>query len=123
MPFKPLLEQMIHNIVGAEGAILAAYDGEPVVEVLPNNQFQMERYDLQLMAAQLGTVLGRINQMHVHHHIQPLELLIIREDRRTIYLSLLDNQYYVLLSVRKGIGLMHAEHYLRQVSPLLNQAM
>ena len=118
MVFQSLLSQLVSSVEGAEGAVVVAFDGEPVAEAL-GSILAMDRYGIQLLGAQLRVALSRLESFHERSRIPAPASISVRTNERTIFVSALAQGYFVMLSVKNGLGVAGAEERLRLMANAL----
>jgi len=111
MAFKEILKTLVDRVDGAEGAVMADYDGEPVAEALGVGS-SFDRYGIQLLGAQIRATLHRWEDLHERIQAHKPRTLTIRAQERTLLIYILNDRYFVLLAVRNSYGLSTAEHDL-----------
>jgi predicted regulator of Ras-like GTPase activity (Roadblock/LC7/MglB family) len=103
MPFKKLLSELVGNVPGALGAIIADWEGEAVDHVA-----RMDDYELKVIGAHKGVilnnlrnVLGRLGEGDLQ------EIIITTEESQTLILPV-TLEYFLVLALGRGVGLGRA---------------
>jgi predicted regulator of Ras-like GTPase activity (Roadblock/LC7/MglB family) len=97
MPFKSLLTELVDSVPGARGAIVADWEGEAVDQVGPMND-----YDLRLVGAHKGIILGNLREtMEKVGNDDLRELVISTRDTQTLVLPITGDYFLVLTGGRR----------------------
>lgn len=92
MPFKSLLNALIERVPGAQGAILADWEGEAVEHV-----GAMDDYDLKVIGAHKGVVLHSMREVVARLGNDELkEIIITTQHTQTLILPVTKDYYLVL---------------------------
>jgi predicted regulator of Ras-like GTPase activity (Roadblock/LC7/MglB family) len=103
MPFKKLLEEMIENVPGALGAIIADWEGEAVDQVA-----RMDDYELKILGAHQGVILHSLRAAVGRHGGDRLqEIVMSTEKAQTLVLPVTD-EYFLVLTLERGEALGRA---------------
>jgi predicted regulator of Ras-like GTPase activity (Roadblock/LC7/MglB family) len=100
MPFKKVLAELIESVPGAQGAIIADWEGEAVDQVA-----RIDDYELKVIGAHKGVILN--NLRHVIRRLDGgnlEELVIATEKTQTLVLPLTD-EYFLVLTLGRGAAL------------------
>lgn len=107
MPFKALLRSLVERVPGAQGAIIADWEGEAVDQV-----GDMDDYDLKVMGAHKGVVLHNMREVVDRLGNDDLrEIVITTRQTQTLILPVTKDYYLVLTLDRSdmlGRALMEA---------------
>ncbi len=92
MPFKPLLNLLIERVPGAQGAIVADWEGEAVDQV-----GIMDDYDLKVIGAHKGVILHSMRDVVDRLGDDELkEIIITTKQAQTLILPVTKDYYLVL---------------------------
>ena len=103
MSFKKLLGQLVASVPGAQGAILADWEGEAVDQV-----GLMDDYDLKIMGAHKGVILHNMREVVARlgdDHLS--EIVITTTQAQTLVLSV-TNDYFLVLTLDRSDSLGRA---------------
>lgn len=97
MPFKSLLTELVHNVPGALGAILADWEGEAV-----GQSGHMDDYELKVTAAHKGVILENLRKVVARLENDELrEIVVTTEKVQTLVLPVTQDYFLVLTLKRK----------------------
>lgn len=103
MPFKKLLTELIERVPGAQGAIIADWEGEAVDQVA-----RIDDYELKVIGAHKGVILNNLREVVRRLDGGNLEeLVIVTEMTQTLVLPLTE-EYFLVLSLGRGEDLGRA---------------
>ena len=112
MPFKSLLNALVERVPGAQGAILADWEGEAVDQV-----GSMDDYDLKVVGAHKGVILHNMREVVGRLGDDELkEIVITTKQAQTIVLPVTSDYYLVLTLDRSdilGLALMEARRCIQ----------
>ncbi len=112
MPFKPLLNALIERVPGAQGAIVADWEGEAVDHV-----GIMDDYDLKVIGAHKGVILHSMRDVVDRLGNDELkEIIITTKQGQTLVLPVTKDYYLVLTLDRSdmlGLALMEARRCIQ----------
>ncbi|APG25242.1 MAG: roadblock/LC7 domain-containing protein [Syntrophotalea acetylenica] len=116
MPFKTVLRDLVNSVPGARGAIIADWEGEAVDQVGP-----MDEYDLRLVGAHKGIILGNLRVMLDRIGNDDLrEVIISTRDTQTLVLPITPDYFLVLAGCRNQL-LGRARFAARRCVQILRQ--
>lgn len=99
MPFKSVLMELVNSVPGANGAIIADWEGEAVDQV-----GTMDAYDLRLVGAHKGIILGNLRAMLNRIGNDDLqELIISTRDTQTLVVPITSDYFLVLIGCRRQL--------------------
>lgn len=122
-PFEALLANLVSGVEGAEAAVMSAYDGEPVSEVVAPGEHGVDRYAIQLAAAQFRATFDRIDDAHKKCSLPSPRIFTMRSPQRVFFVHHLSDRYFILLSVKGGFGLVGAEYILEKTAHAIAHEM
>ena len=97
MPFKSLLNLLIERVPGAQGAIVADWEGEAVEHV-----GIMDDYDLKVIGAHKGVILHSMRDVVDRLGDDELkEIIITTKQAQTLVLPV-TNDYYLVLTLDRS---------------------
>lgn len=107
MPFKKLLQALVERVPGAQGAILADWEGESVDHV-----GQMDGYELKVIGAHKGVVLHNLRQVIDRLGNDDLREIVITTRQAQTLIIPVTKDYYLVLTLDRcdmlGRALMEA---------------
>jgi len=99
MPFKSALTELVKNVSGALGAILADWEGEAVEQV-----GDMDDYELKVLGAHKGVILQNLRGVVRRLEEDDLrELVITTEKLHTVVVPVTHDYFVVLAIARDGL--------------------
>jgi len=97
VPFKSLLNSLIERVPGAQGAIVADWEGEAVDQV-----GIMDDYDLKVIGAHKGVILHSMRDVVDRLGDDELkEIIITTKEAQTLVLPV-TNDYYLVLTLDRS---------------------
>ena len=116
MAFKRLLAQLIASVPGAQGAIMADWEGEAVDQV-----GLMDDYDLQVLGAHKGVILQNLCKIASRlDNDRPSEIVITTTRAQTLILPV-TSDYFLLLTLDRGGSLGQALFEARRCTQALHR--
>jgi predicted regulator of Ras-like GTPase activity (Roadblock/LC7/MglB family) len=116
MAFKRLLAQLMVSVPGAQGAIMADWEGEAVDQV-----GLMDDYDLQVMGAHKGVILQNLCKIVSHlGSDRPSEIVITTTRAQTLILPV-TNDYFLMLTLDRSGALGRALFEARRCMQALHR--
>ena len=114
MPFKALLNSLVERVPGAQGAIIADWEGEAVDQV-----GLMDEYDLKVIGAHKGVILHRMRDVVDRLGDDELkEIIITTKQAQTLILPVTEDYYLVLTLDRSdmlGRALLEARRCIQAI--------
>jgi predicted regulator of Ras-like GTPase activity (Roadblock/LC7/MglB family) len=96
MPFKKLLTELVRNVPGATGAILADWEGEAVDQVA-----RMDDYELKVIGAHQGVILYNLKEtLSRLEESEVRELVVTTGTTQTLVLPI-NAEYFLVLTMEK----------------------
>ena len=112
MPFKTLLNSLVERVPGAQGAIIADWEGEAVEQV-----GIMDDYDLKVIGAHKGVILHNMREVVDRLGNDELkEIIVTTKEAQTLILPVTKDYYLVLTLDRSdmlGRALLEARRCIR----------
>lgn len=112
MPFKALLKNLVERVPGAQGAIIADWEGEAVDQV-----GIMDDYELKVIGAHKGVILHNMREVVDRLGDDDLrEIIITTHQAQTLILPVTKDYYLVLTLDRSdvlGRALMEARRCIQ----------
>lgn len=97
MPFKTLLNSLVERVPGAQGAIIADWEGESVDQV-----GIMDDYDLKVIGAHKGVILHNMREVVDRLGDGDLkEIVITTKNAQTLVLPV-TKEYYLVLTLDRS---------------------
>lgn len=97
MPFKALLGNMVQRVPGAQGAILADWEGEAVDQV-----GLMDDYDLKLIGAYKGVILTNLRDVANRLNHDQLKEIIITTERAQMIVLPVTLDYFLVFTLNRS---------------------
>jgi predicted regulator of Ras-like GTPase activity (Roadblock/LC7/MglB family) len=112
VPFKTLLNSLVERVPGAQGAIIADWEGEAVEQV-----GIMDDYDLKVIGAHKGVILHNMREVVDRLGNDELkEIVVTTKEAQTLILPVTKDYYLVLTLDRSdmlGRALLEARRCIR----------
>ncbi len=112
MSFKVLLSEMVERTPGAQGAILADWEGEAVDQV-----GLMDDYDLKLIGAYKGVILTNLRDVAGRLNGDQLKEIVITTEQAQLIILPVTLDYFLVLTLNRsdllGRALFEARRCLR----------
>lgn len=112
MPFKSLLNSLIERVPGAQGAIIADWEGEAVDHV-----GIMDEYDLKIIGAHKGVILQNMREVVDRLGNDELKEIIITTNQAQTLVLPVTKDYYLVLTLDRsdvlGRALMEARRCIQ----------
>jgi predicted regulator of Ras-like GTPase activity (Roadblock/LC7/MglB family) len=116
MAFKGPLARLLAGVPGAQGAIIADWEGEAVDQV-----GLLEDYDLKVLGAHQGVILHHLRQVVARLGDDRLcELVITTGRAQTLVLPVTD-EYYLVVTLDRSAALGRALFEARRSAQLLRK--
>ncbi len=96
MPFERLLTELVREVPGAMGAILADWEGEAVAQAA-----LMDDYELKIIGAHQGILLNHFRDAIRRLGLDELEELAVMTEDLRIFVVPVTMDYYVALLLRR----------------------
>jgi predicted regulator of Ras-like GTPase activity (Roadblock/LC7/MglB family) len=107
VPFKSLLNSLLERVPGAQGAIIADWEGEAV-----DQAGLMDDYDLKVIGAHKGVVLHNMREVADRIGDEELREIVITTNRTQTLILPVTHDYYLVLTLDRsdmlGRALMEA---------------
>ena len=131
MAFQDYLQHLVDSLPDAQAAVMVAFDGEPVSEALSRianvdgnlTEHRLDRFQIQLLGAQLRGILNILGDVHERASWGVPRVVSIRSRNRVFFIQALKDNYYLLLVMRSGAGLVGAEQKLMSCAETFNREM
>lgn len=108
MPFKDILTNMLTQLPGAEGAIIADWEGEAVDQVAYVDDFEMK-----ILGAHKGIILTRLRDALQRIDGGEIEEVSIHFVRSTVLISPLNEDYFLVLALKSSVLAARAASVMR----------
>lgn len=103
MPFKALLKQLVESVPGAQGAIIADWEGEAVDQVA-----LMDDYELKIIGAHKGIILHNMREVVTRLGDDRLSEIIITTGQAQMLVLPVTNDYFLVLTLDRSDSLGRA---------------
>lgn len=97
MPFKQLLGTMLERVPGAQGAIIADWEGEAV-----DHLGTMDEYDLKIIGAHQGLILHNLREVVDRLGDDQLTEVIITSERGQTLILPVTREYFLVLTLSRN---------------------
>lgn len=97
MPFKTLLKLLVERVPGAQGAIIADWEGEAVDHV-----GSMDEYDLKVIGAHKGVVLHNMREVVDRLGNDDLREIVITTRQSQTLIMPVTKEYYLVLTLDRS---------------------
>jgi len=97
MPFKAMLNEMLERVPGAQGAIVADWEGEAVDQV-----GLMDDYDLKLIGAYKGVILTNLRDVASRLNNDHLKEIIITTEHAQMIVVPVTSEYFLVLALNRS---------------------
>lgn len=114
MPFKNLLEEMLSNLPGSIGAIIADWEGEAVDQVA-----RVDDYEIKVLGAHKGIILTRLREALQRLDGGALEEVLIQFDKGKTLIAPLSEDYFLVLTVGPEVMVGRAAFVMRKCAEQL----
>jgi len=94
MPFKTLLNRLLEDIPGAQGAIITDWEGEAVDQVA-----RISEYDIKVLGAHKGVILNLLREALSRIDSGELEEVLIRTEQNKTLIAPLNEDYFLVLTL------------------------
>lgn len=112
MPFKTLLNSLIESVPGAQGAVIADWEGEAVDQV-----GIMDDYDLKVMGAHKGVILHSMREIVDRLGDDDLKEIVVTTRQAQTLILPVTREYYLVLTLDRsdmlGRALLEARRCIR----------
>ena len=110
MSFKPVLQELVTEVEGAEGAIFLEVDGEAVEWYAPDNGDR-----LRLRAAYVAVVLQASRALAKHLDIGTARHMLLAYDGAKFIIEELESGYFLALEVNVSTNIAQARYRMQPV--------
>ncbi len=110
MPFKQLLTELVESTPGATGAILVDWEGEAVELVCS----AVDEYELKLLAAHQGIILGQAREMSRRLLEEAPEELVVTTGSGRCVVGPVGIEYALVMTLHRNTLLGRALHRFRE---------
>jgi len=97
MPFKTILTELVENVPGAQGAIIADWEGEAVDHVS-----RIDDYELKVIGAHKGVILYNLREVVRRLDGGCLEELVISTEKTQTLVLPVTEDYFLVLTLERG---------------------
>lgn len=116
MPFKRLLTELVEEVPGALGAILADWEGESV-----DHAGQMDDYELKVVGAHKGVILQNLREAVQRLENDEVEEVVVTTQKVQTLVLPVTQEYFLVLALKRGDLLGRALFEARRCVVLLKK--
>ena len=109
MPFNGLLTELVHEVAGASGAILADWEGESVAHCYLHE----DDYELKILGAHKGIILNQMKEVHEGLGGGPLQEVVITTATQQVLIGAIGPEYVLVLTLDRDSLVGLALHRFR----------
>jgi len=110
MSLREILNSIVQGVDGSLAAIIMAYDGIPIDEVI----VEQSEFDMQLLSVEYATVLKEIKRAVETIKMGNLEEVSITTTRTCVALRVLNDDFFSALIMRRD-GNIGRGHYMLKI--------
>jgi len=114
--FAKKLEETVNGVKGGYGAVVMGFDGIPVEMFAAN-----EEIDIETVGMEFSVLLKEVRKAAEMLEAGDAEEVTVRTDRLTTILRVINEEYFVALSIARDGNLGKARYLLRVISPILGE--
>lgn len=103
MAFKRILGKLIESVPGANGAILADWEGEAVDQVS-----RIDDYQLKVIGAHKGVILSNLRDVVQRLEGSDLKEIVVTSDRMQVIIMPVTPEYFMVLTLDRSDALGRA---------------
>lgn len=119
MPFKKIMGNLVDSTLGATGAIFLDWEGEAVEQYSTND----DTYHLKVLGAHNGVILGLISNAQAIDEKSKVECVSIKMENFSVIMAPVDDEYFVVLTIKPGSSLSRARYGIRHTAKALMAEM
>jgi predicted regulator of Ras-like GTPase activity (Roadblock/LC7/MglB family) len=116
MPFKKILGRLVESVPGANGAILADWEGEAVDQVA-----RMDDYELKVIGAHKGVILTNLRDVVRRLEGSDLKEIVVTSARMQIVIMPVTPEYFLVLTLDRSDAFGRALFEARRCVVLLRE--
>ena len=117
--FSEALQTMVEETRGGAGAVLMGYDGIAIDQFFK----PVEDMDLQLVAVEYANILKEIKKTADILESGRMEEVTIKTDRFLVLIRILNDEYFVALTLERDGNFGKARYLMMRESPALRAAL
>jgi len=114
MAFKRILGRLVESVPGANGAILADWEGEAVDQVA-----RMDDYELKVIGAHKGVILTNLRDVVRRLEGSDLKEIVVTYDLMQVIIMPVTHEYFMVLTLDRSDALGRALFEARRCIALL----
>jgi predicted regulator of Ras-like GTPase activity (Roadblock/LC7/MglB family) len=114
MSFKYVLQEMLDQLPGAVGAIIADWEGEAVDQVARGDDFE-----IKVLGAHKGIILTQLRQALRRLDGGPLEEVLIHFAQAKVLITPLSEDYFLVLTIEPKVMIGKASFVMRRCAEQL----
>jgi predicted regulator of Ras-like GTPase activity (Roadblock/LC7/MglB family) len=116
VPFKTLLTKLVEAVPGANGAILADWEGESVEQ-----HSQGDPFELKVTAAHWGILLARLKGLQEKYPTGRVQQSLISTDEQYVIVGAIGDDYTLVMTMNRNALPLMALRSFRETVGLLNK--
>ena len=116
MPFKRLLTTLVDSVPGANGAILADWEGEAVDQFSHGDPFEMK-----VTAAHWGILLTLLKGLHEKYATGAVRESVISTDEQYVIVGAIGDDYALVMTLERSALPLLALKRFRETAQLLHK--
>ena len=116
MPFKRLLTTLVEGVPGANGAILADWEGEAVEQFTHGDPFEMK-----VTAAHWGIMLAQLKGLHHKYDTGAVRESVICTDEQYVIVGAVGDDYALVMTLNRDALPLPALKRFRETALLLHK--
>jgi len=97
VPFKTILQELVHSTPGAVGAILTDWEGEAVEQY----SLSGDEFAIKIIGAHQNIILSRIRDIRHKMPSQSVQDVIITTDRQHVILGAIGDEYALVMVLER----------------------
>jgi predicted regulator of Ras-like GTPase activity (Roadblock/LC7/MglB family) len=101
MPFKRLLSRLIDSVEGAQGAIVADWEGEAVDQVA-----RIDDFEIKVIGAHQGVLLGHFRKVVKALEGNDLEEIVVSTEQTQTLIVPISADYFLVFVMDRGDALL-----------------
>jgi predicted regulator of Ras-like GTPase activity (Roadblock/LC7/MglB family) len=117
--FNDILKDLVEGVGGGTGAVLMGYDGIAIDQYFRPN----EELDLQLVAVEYANILKDIRRTAEILDSGTLEEVSIRTEMFLVIVRIINEDFFVALTLRRDGNFGKARYLLQREAPRLREAL
>ena len=117
MPFKSMLTELMADVPGASGVILADWEGEAVEQCCLCD----DDYELKILAAHKGIILNQMKELHVQLAMGDLTEVVITTAEQHVLIGAVGPEYALVMTLERNAIIGPALYRFRRMVSTLQE--